>query len=106
MSPMSTSAFHCVERFLADTGQAEHDLQLGAVALLECGKTQLARIAGEHHSPGDTDDVTGGRIGRQVGIGGADLRQRVGAPDFDGIGIAALGRQAGALVPADPELLG
>jgi hypothetical protein len=30
----------------------------------------------------------------------------VGARDFDGIGIAALGRQALALVPAYPELLG
>jgi hypothetical protein len=30
----------------------------------------------------------------------------VGAPDFDGIRVAALGRQAGAFVPAYPELLG
>jgi hypothetical protein len=30
----------------------------------------------------------------------------VGAADFDGVGVAALGRQAGALVPAYPELLG
>jgi hypothetical protein len=30
----------------------------------------------------------------------------VGASDFDRIGVAALGRKAGALVPTDPELLG
>ena len=95
-----------VKRFLADAGEAEHHLQLGAVAFLECGETQLARVAGEHHPAGDTDDVTGGRIGRQVGVGGADLRQGVGALDFDRVGVAALGRQASAFVPADPELLG
>jgi len=37
---------------------------------------------------------------------GTDLRQRVGAPDFDGVGVAAFGPQASPLVPADPELLG
>jgi hypothetical protein len=78
---------------------------LGAVSFLECGKTQLARVAGEHHPPGNTDDVTGGRIGREIGICGADRRQRVGAPDLDGVRIAALGGQASAFVPADPELL-
>jgi hypothetical protein len=31
---------------------------------------------------------------------------RVGASDFDRIGVAALGRETGALVPANPELLG
>jgi hypothetical protein len=30
----------------------------------------------------------------------------VGAPDFDRVGVAALGRQASPFVPADPELLG
>ena len=106
MSPISTSAFHCVECLLADAGETEHDLQLGAVAFLEGGEAQLARVAGEHHPAGDADDVTGGRIGRQLGIGGANLRQGVGARDFDGIGIAALGGQALAFVPAYPELLG
>jgi hypothetical protein len=30
----------------------------------------------------------------------------VGTPDFDGVRVAALGRQASAFVPANPELLG
>ena len=98
--------FPFLQRFLADAGQAEHHLQLGAVAFLERGEAQLARVAGEHHPAGDSDDVTGGRICRQVGICGANLSQGVGAGDFDGIRVAALGRQAGAFVPAYPELLG
>ena len=97
--------FPFVERFLADAGEAEHHLQLGAVAFLEGGEAQLARVAGEHHPAGNRDDVTGGRICRQIGICGADLRQGVGAPDFDGVGVAALGGKAGAFVPAYPELL-
>jgi hypothetical protein len=39
-------------------------------------------------------------------VGGTDLRQRVGAPDFDGVRVAALRPQASPLVSADPELLG
>jgi hypothetical protein len=66
----------------------------------------IARVTGRHHAAGNAHDVTGGRIGRQVRVGGADLRQCVGPPDFDGVGVAALGRQTSPFVPADPELLG
>ncbi|COZ17307.1 Uncharacterised protein [Mycobacterium tuberculosis] len=38
-------------------------------------------------------------------MGGANLGQRVSARHRDGIGIAPLGQQASALVPANPELL-
>ena len=34
--------FPFLQRFLADAGQAEHCLQLGAVAFLERGEAQLA----------------------------------------------------------------
>jgi hypothetical protein len=90
----------------ADTGQADHRLQLGAVALLQGGETQLAGIADEDHPAGDADQVTGRGVDGQVGVLGADLRQGVGAPDGDRVGVAALGQQPSPLVAADPELFG
>ena len=95
-----------VERLLADLVQADHHLQVGAVAVLQRGKAQFAGVAGEHHPAGDADDVLGRGVDRQVGVGGADLGQRVGALDRDRVGVTPLGQQPSALVPADPELLG
>ena len=67
---------------LADVGQREHHLQLGAVALAQPGEAELAGVALEDHPAGDRDD------GRRCGcpapascgvVRVADLAQRVGA---------------------------
>ena len=95
-----------VERFLPDAVEADHHLQLGAVALLQCRETQLSGVAGKHHPTGDADDLAGLGVGGQVRIGLPDLGQRVGAGDLDRIGVAALGKQPLPLGLTDPELLG
>ena len=96
----------CVERFLTDLVEADHHLQVGAVAVLECREAQFSGVAREDHPARDADDVIGRGVDRQVGVGGADLSQGVGAFDGDRVGVATLRQQASALVPADPELLG
>ena len=106
MSPRSTSAFHDVQRLLPDPVQADHHLQLGAVALLQCRETQLAGVAGEHDAARDADDVTGLGVGLEVGVGGANLGQGVRARDLDRVGVTPLGQQTFPLGLADPELLG
>ncbi len=78
MSPRSTSDFHRVEGVLPHLGQADHRLQLGAVAFLQGGEAELAGVAGEHHPAGDADDVAGLGVGGQVGVGGADLGEACG----------------------------
>ena len=69
MSPRSTSAFHASSDSWPTLVEADHHLQLGAVALLQCREAQLSGVAGEHHPAGDADDVAGLGVGRQVGIG-------------------------------------
>ena len=86
--------------------EADHRLQLGAVAVLQRREAQLAGVAGKHHATGDTDELTGLGVGRQVGIGLSDLGERVGAGHLDRVGIAALGEQTLPLGLTDPELLG
>jgi hypothetical protein len=49
----------CRQRLLAHLGEAEHDLQPGADALLEGGEGELAGGAHEDHAAGDPDDVLG-----------------------------------------------
>ena len=95
-----------VERFLTDLVQADHHLQIGTVAVLECGKAKLSRITREYHPARHTHDGIGRRVDRQIGMGGPDLSQGVGAFDGDRIRVAPLRQQPSALVPADPELLG
>ena len=95
-----------VERFLSDAVEADHHLQLGAVALLQCREAQLSGVAGKHHPTGDADDLAGLGVGRQVGIGLPDLGEGVGAGDLDRVGVAALGKQPLPLGLTDPELLG
>ncbi len=51
------------ERLLADVGQRQHHLQLGAVALAQPDEAQLAGVAQEHHAAGDRDLVTGVGVG-------------------------------------------
>ena len=95
-----------VEGFLPHLGQADHRLQLGAVAVLQGGEAELAGVAGEHHPAGDADDVAGLGVGGQVGIGGANLGEGVGARHLHRVGLAALGEQPLALGLTNPELLG
>ena len=95
-----------VEGFLSDLGQADHHLQLGAVAFLQGGEAELAGVACEHDPACDADDVAGLGVDGQVGIGGADLGEGVGARDLDRIRLAALCEQPLALGLTDPELLG
>ena len=95
-----------VERFLSDAVEADHHLQLGPVALLQCREAQLSGVTGKHHPTGDTDDLAGLGVGRQVWVGCADLGQGVGARDLDRVGLTALGKQPLPLGLTDPELLG
>ena len=95
-----------VERFLSDAIEADHHLQLGPVALLQCRETQLSGVTGKHHPTGDTDDLAGLGVGRQIWIGLPDLGQRVGAGNLDRVGLAALAKQPFSFGLTDPELLG
>ena len=47
------------QRIGADLGEREHDLQLGAVALLQGREAQLTGVALEHDAPGDGDHILG-----------------------------------------------
>ena len=89
-----------VERFLPDAVEADHHLQLGPVALLQCRETQLSGVAGKHDPTGDTDDLAGLGVGGQVRIGPAGSRPACGCgqprPDRD-----PDPRQAAA--PASPD---
>ena len=95
-----------VQRFLAHAGEADHGLQLGAIALLQGGETELAGVAGENHPPGDADDLAGGGVGRQVRMSGADFGQGVGARDRNRVGLVTLVEQALTFALPDAELLG
>ena len=75
-------------------------------ALLQGGEAQLAGVADEHHPAGDSDDVVGLFAGVQAAPPLADLAQRVGPRNRDGVGLAALGEQPGPLVLPHPDLLG
>ncbi len=95
-----------LECLLAHAGEADHHLQLGAVAVLQRGETQLARVAGEHDPAGDAHVDTGLGVRCQLGIRGADLGQRVRARHRHRVRFATLGQQPVALVLPDPELFG
>ena len=106
MSPRSTSRLPGVERFLSDAVEADHHLQLGPVALLQCRETQLSGVTGKHHPTGDTDDLAGLGVGRQLWIRLPDLGERVRAGNLDRVRLTALGKQPLPLGLTDPELLG
>ncbi len=95
-----------VKGFLPHIGQADHGLQLRAVAFLQGGEAELAGIAREHHPSGNADHVAGRGVDGQVGIGGANLGEGVGARNLHRVGLAALGEQPLALGLTNPELLG
>ncbi len=95
-----------VELLLTHLVEADHRLQMGPVAVLECREAQFSGVAREYHPARDTDEVIGREVGRQVRVGGANLGQGVGAFDRDGVRLVSLGQQASTLVPTDPELLG
>ncbi len=62
-----------VQRLLTHLGQADHRLQLGAVALLQRREAQLAGIPGEHDPARDTDDLAGLGVRGQVRVGAAQF---------------------------------
>lgn len=95
-----------VECLLAHLSEADHHLQLGAVALLQGREAQLARVAGKHHAAGDPDDLAGRGVGGQVGVGAAQFGQRVGAIDLHRVRIVPLRQQPLPLLLTDSELLG
>ena len=80
-SPRSTGGLPAGQLVVADQGEAQHRLQLGAVALAQRGEAELAGVAQEDHPAGDAHLVAGGGVRRQVGVRGADLAQAVGARD-------------------------
>ena len=89
----------------AHAGQAQHRLQLRAVALAQRREAQLAGVALEDHPAGDADPVAGGGVRGQVRMGVADLAQRVRPRHGDGVGVVAVGEHLGPLRAADPDLL-
>ena len=86
-----------VERILADLVQADHHLQLGAVAVLQCRKAQFSGVAREYHPARDADDVVCRGVDRQVRVGGAHLGQGVGAFDGDRVGVRPLANRRARL---------
>src|ERR1700760_3516964 len=106
MSPMSTSAFHSSSASCPTPARLSMTWSWVPSPSCRLAKQSLPELRGETTPPAPPAEFSGGGVGRQVGVGGADLRQRVGARDFYGIGVATLCRQTLALVPADPELLG
>ena len=117
-----------VQRFRADLCLGEHDLQLGAVAVLEGGEGQLAGIADEHHAASHADDAVrfltdveegcplrkSGELFRSLRIVLlglhcpllTNLRQRVSPGNFYWISLTALVKDALALLAANAHLLG
>ena len=91
---------------LAHLGEAEHDLQSRADALLERGEGELAGGADEDDATRDADDVLGLLTGLQVPPPLAHVGERVGARDRDGVRLHAGREQPVALLAPDPHLLG
>ena len=89
----------------ADAVEADHHLQL-VVAVLQRGEAELAALAAEHHAAGHRDDLAGGVVDRQVGVGGADAGQRRRAGVAARVGRGPLGDEAVVLLAPDPDLLG
>ena len=56
-----------IEALLAHLGLREHGLHLGAIAVLHCGKTQLAGIAHEDKAAGNGVGDLGFLAGFQIG---------------------------------------
>ncbi|GLE53601.1 hypothetical protein ATCCBAA256_31640 [Mycobacterium montefiorense] len=98
--------FPGLQRILTDLLQADHYLQGGAITVLQRGETQFAGITREYDPSRNSDDVGCRGVDGQVGVGGADLRQGVGAFDGYRVRVKPLGQQPSALIPAYPELLG
>ncbi len=96
------------ERLLADVGEGEHRLQLGAVALAQSREAELAGVAQEDDPPGDRNVVAGVVVGpERLGVVRRDdLAQRVGARHGDRVGVDPCLDQPVALLPANPHLLG
>ena len=69
------------ERLLADVGQAQHHLDLGAVALPQAGEAELAGVALEDDAAGDRHLLAGVGVGLEVlpVVLLAQLADRVGA---------------------------
>ncbi len=94
------------QRLLADLGEAEHDLQPRADALLEGGEGELAGVPHEDDAAGDPDDVLRLLAGLEPAPLLAHVGEGVGALDGDGVGLAAAGDEPVALLATDPQLLG
>jgi hypothetical protein len=67
------------ESIRADSVEAQHRLQAGAVALLQGGETELAGVADVHDPTGHPDDVVGLRACLEVAMALTDLGERVRA---------------------------
>ena len=94
------------QRVLAHLGEAEHDLQAGADALLQGGEGELAGVPDEDDAAGDPDDVLRLLTGLQPAPLLADLGEGVGARDGHGVRLATAGEHPVALLAPDPQLLG
>ena len=109
-----------VEALLAYLGQRKHGLHLGAVAILQGGKAQLAGIAHKDKAAGNGVGYLGFLAWGQVGhaffrarlftLGHyaeivAQILQRDGALNGDRVGLYAGFQQAIALLAADAQLL-
>jgi len=96
------------QRLLADVGQRQHHLQLGAVALAQPDEAELAGVAQEHHAPGHRDLLAGPGVRLELPsvVRRPDLGQGVGPLDGHGVGRAAFLQQPFPLAPTHPHLLG
>ena len=91
---------------LPDVREGEHGLDLGAVARAQGGEAELAGVPGEDDATGDADAVTGGRVDRQVGEPGPDVRDGRRDRQADAVGLHAPRGELLALLAPDPHLLG
>ena len=107
---MSTSALNVGQRLLADVGEREHHLELGAVALAQPGEAELAGVAQEDHPAGDRDLLAGVVVGLE--LLGVVRRPRSRASVWvrgdrrAGTARTPCVEQPLALLPAYPHLLG
>ena len=78
-----------LQRLLADRREGDHRLNPAAVAGLEGGEAELARVAAEHHTSGDGCRHARLSAGLEVSEALTQRGDRVGDRQDDGIGAAA-----------------
>ena len=94
-----------LQRGLAHGCEGEHCLELGAVSCPKGRKAEFAGVALEDDPAGDAHAIPRGHIDVEIRIRRAHLSDGVCHGQADGVGLAATGEQAIALVSAHAHLL-